>query len=386
VGAVTAITNALPAGTNVIGHVITDLGSVAAITGAKGNNTAIPSTTNLGTLPCVATTAAPTYTNTYQVACSTDLAGAMRVSVVSGSAGNGAASPTASAVPSDADYQGINVGGTLRGQTGTNTSGSIYAADVNIAAAPAMVYNATQPTKTDGQTFPDFQLTNRGELKVAPGVSGFAVTSTSSITDCATETTVCSAPVPIGAVYYSSPTALTNGQVAYPLLDTDHRLTTNIGKINGVTPLMGAGNTGTGSLRVTVASDQVTIPVTILPAATSGWSSINATAADSGVPCTSTPEPIKASQGVFGGYFITNPNTADMWVHIYNVAYGSVTVGTTVPQLSFRIPGNSTESRAANLEISQGIQFSAAMSYACTTSAAANGNPSTALEADFFYR
>jgi len=35
----------------------------------------------------------------------------------------------------------------------------------------------------------------------------------------------------------------------------------NVDKINGVTPLMGAGNTGTGSLRVTIATDQATIPV-----------------------------------------------------------------------------------------------------------------------------
>lgn len=36
---------------------------------------------------------------------------------------------------------------------------------------------------------------------------------------------------------------------------------TNIAQINGVTPLMGAGNTGTGSPRVTIASDQASIPV-----------------------------------------------------------------------------------------------------------------------------
>jgi len=37
----------------------------------------------------------------------------------------------------------------------------------------------------------------------------------------------------------------------------------NIAQINGVTPLMGAGNGGTGSLRVNIASDQVAIPVTL---------------------------------------------------------------------------------------------------------------------------
>lgn len=36
----------------------------------------------------------------------------------------------------------------------------------------------------------------------------------------------------------------------------------NVAQINGVTPLMGAGNTGTGSQRVTIASDQAALPVT----------------------------------------------------------------------------------------------------------------------------
>jgi hypothetical protein len=43
--------------------------------------------------------------------------------------------------------------------------------------------------------------------------------------------------------------------------DSSGRLFTNISQINAVTPLMGAGNTGTGSLRVTIATDQAVIPV-----------------------------------------------------------------------------------------------------------------------------
>lgn len=34
----------------------------------------------------------------------------------------------------------------------------------------------------------------------------------------------------------------------------------NLQQINSVTPLMGAGNTGTGSPRVTIATDQATLP------------------------------------------------------------------------------------------------------------------------------
>lgn len=155
VGAVTAITNALPAGTNVIGHVIADSGSTTAVTGnvtavsataanlkaeivgTKSNNGGTPGATNLGVLPAVANTSAPSYTDTDQVALSTDLNGALRVNVVSGSTGNAAAGNTGSGVPSQADYTGGNVGGTLRGITATNTTGSIYALDVNIAGGAA---------------------------------------------------------------------------------------------------------------------------------------------------------------------------------------------------------------------------------------------------------
>ncbi len=44
-------------------------------------------------------------------------------------------------------------------------------------------------------------------------------------------------------------------------VDAANALKTNIGEINGVTPLMGNGVTGTGSLRVTVASDNTAFGV-----------------------------------------------------------------------------------------------------------------------------
>ena len=55
----------------------------------------------------------------------------------------------------------------------------------------------------------------------------------------------------------------------------------NVAQINGVTPLMGAGNTGTGSLRVTIASDQATLPVTqgALTTLETGQQAVTATAA-----------------------------------------------------------------------------------------------------------
>lgn len=45
-------------------------------------------------------------------------------------------------------------------------------------------------------------------------------------------------------------------------------LSANVSQINGVTPLMGAGNTGTGSQRVTIASDQAAVATTATITAT----------------------------------------------------------------------------------------------------------------------
>lgn len=102
----------------------------------------------------------------------------------------------------------------------------------------------------------------------------------------------------IGGQYQSAPNTLDDGDAGSILLDTNHavqavlragsaaigKLAANsgvdigdvdvtsvtcaaanakvdVGLINAVVPLMGAGNTGTGSLRVTVATDQAVIPI-----------------------------------------------------------------------------------------------------------------------------
>ena len=51
-----------------------------------------------------------------------------------GGGSNAAASATGSGVPTDADYGGLNVGGTLRGQTGVNPFGSTYAAQTDLSS------------------------------------------------------------------------------------------------------------------------------------------------------------------------------------------------------------------------------------------------------------
>ncbi len=70
---------------------------------------------------------------------------AIRVNVVSGSTGNAAAGNTGSAIPTQADYSGINVGGTLRGATGVNPTGAIYAQQIDIASLAGVVLTTSVP-------------------------------------------------------------------------------------------------------------------------------------------------------------------------------------------------------------------------------------------------
>lgn len=123
-------------------------------------------------------------------------------------------------------------------------------------------------------------------------------------------------------------------------------------------------------------------PISPIPITTGGWTVALFTSSDGSTALTATAQVVKASAGKFGGYYIYNPNTAATYVHLYNVAAASVTVGTTAPMMTFCIPA----SAGANLELVMGVPFSnAGWSIAATTTGGGNSAPSTALEAMIFY-
>jgi hypothetical protein len=161
---------------------------------------------------CAASTSAPTTPNgnTYPLSC--DGTGAIRVNVVSGSTGNAAAGATGSGVPAQASYTAVNTGGTLRGLTGTNTSGSVYALDVNVTGGlPA---------------------------------------------DAADAATVTTNPLPVGCVFTTSPSTLTTGQSGYVYCDNNHAVrVTNVytGSASGLTASM-SGTTSTSVIGGTASN------------------------------------------------------------------------------------------------------------------------------------
>lgn len=144
----------------------------------------------------------------------TDGAGALNVIVDSGTT----AVTQATASSLNAQVQGAGASGAAKAGNPVQVGG---------------VFNTTQPTVTTGQGV-EMQSTARGAAIVSTGVDTFNVTV--------------NAALPTGANVIG---ALSANQ------------STNVAQINGVTPLMGNGVTGTGSQRVTIASDNTAFSVNV---------------------------------------------------------------------------------------------------------------------------
>lgn len=144
-----------------------------------------------------------------------------------------------------------------------------------------------------------------------------------------------------------------------------------------------AASSGTdGDYEVIHTTPTGAIWTTPTPSTTGGWSTFNATTGDGSTGLTNAAQAIKASAGTLGGWYIYNPNAAVAYVAIYNVASGSVTVGTTNPQMVLGIPAGS----AANIEFGNGINFSTAISVAAATTTGGNSANASAVEANFYYK
>lgn len=185
------------------------------VAGNKTNNNAVPGATNIGALVGVANAVAPTYTEGDQILLSTDLTGTLRVNAtVSGGSGTSAGDNSAF--------------------TANSTSGT-----------PAMgFYHSTIDTVTDGHTATVGLTSKRAMFTNLQNAAG-------------AETGVAATPLQVSLA--------NTGANVNKLLVTPDALpanqSVNISQINGVAPLMGNGITGTGSQRVTIASDNTAFAV-----------------------------------------------------------------------------------------------------------------------------
>jgi hypothetical protein len=174
----------------------------------------------------------------------------------------------------------------------------------------------------------------------------------------------------------------------------------NISQMNGVATTMGNGVAGTGVQRVAIASDNTAFSVNATLAA--GTALAGKVGIDQTTPGTTnavvdtpvttgglsiitgsvgaTATAIKASAGQLYGYHLFNTTAAVAYVQIFNVASGSVTLGTTAPTLSIGIPA----SGGVTVNFDKGIAFSTAISFACTTTR--TGLTGATCDVNFFYK
>lgn len=191
------------------------IAGTATVAGGKTNNNAAPGATNIGALAGLANAAAPTFTEGNLVALSTDLAGNLRVT-----GGGGGTQYTQ------------NVALTVASTIGTMAMGRASAAaptDVgadNNAVMPWYLRSGAQATQS---TFAGVLATTGN------GVSGTGVQRVTLASDSTGQVALAAGAATIGA--------LTANQ------------TVNVAQINGVTTTMGNGASGTGVQRVTIASD-----------------------------------------------------------------------------------------------------------------------------------
>lgn len=222
------------------------------VAGNKTNNNAAPGATNVGALVGIANAAAPTYTEGDQVLLSTDLAGNLRIT---GS---------------------ISVGGT--------TDEAAWTAGSSTFTPTGGVFNDTAAALTTGQQGTQRLTANRGVHANLRNASGTEIGTSSTPVQVSLANTATNATAV--KVDGSGVTQPVSGTVT---TTPPSNASTNIAQINGVTPLMGNGTTGTGSQRVTIASDNTAFSVnSTLSAETTKVIGVVRTADGSGNLLTST--------------------------------------------------------------------------------------------------
>jgi hypothetical protein len=90
-----------------------------------------------------------------------------------------------------------------------------------------------------------------------------------------------------------------------------------------------------------------------------------------------TIDAVKGSSAIVYYVYIDNTlNGAPSYVKLYNLAGGSVTVGTTVPDMVLIAPANARITQNFFTTASPGVVFGTALSAACTTAGGTAGSTS----------
>jgi hypothetical protein len=137
----------------------------------------------------------------------------------------------------------------------------------------------------------------------------------------------------------------------------------NTSQLNGVARLAGNGVTGTGSPRVTIASDNTANSNpwldTLVASAAQGASTTHHLISAATTNATS----VKASAGCINTLQVSNANAAIRYLKLYNKA-SAPTVGTDTPVMTILLPASSNQTIGCG---PYGIRFTTGIAYALTT-------------------
>jgi hypothetical protein len=257
------------------------------------------------------------------------------VNITGGSTGNGAASNTGSAVPVQADYVGGNLAGLLAGIVAYTDAGS---SDLGVHVANTVVENMAQVNGTTADT--NSGNVSAGTLRIVPATNSPQTASatpwavrpsdgTNFIADAAIGAALTSNPVPSGCHNETSPTTIGNTQAGVPECDTSQRLIA-----------VGAGTAGTATGGVvTVQGVASMTPILANPGTAANWA-VGATGA--GIPANASFQGAQNTAGNLYGDIVcdksiiydTNTNGATQLVaisgstHVYVCGYELFAAGT----------------------------------------------------------
>ena len=93
-----------------------------------------------------------------------------------------------------------------------------------------------------------------------------------------------------------------------------------------------------------------------------------------------TAQTMKAGMGRLHFLEVSNINAADAYLQLFDVLAANVTVGTTTPKMTLLVPkGDGANRGAMDVTFDPPVNFDVGITYACTTTATGNGDPTTGL-------
>lgn len=162
----------------------------------------------------------------------------------------------------------------------------------------------------------------------------------------------------------------------------------NVHKVGGSIVDHGVGNASSGSQRIVIADDDTNLAAINANLAKTRTPTATATGLTRfrNIAVTNTAVAVKGSAGNIYSINAYNPGVALAYLHIYNVAAASVTVGTTVPNWSIALPSTATGTVGIDA-ISDIPYFTASGAFSVAASTTPNGGtaPGTALVVNIGY-